>query len=208
MSLEVQKSRFFRKLLASEAVDPEKVHHEFNQGLHGQKIDFDTIETGSKLFWLWVDLVSLAIKEYYSEPPDVLVGVANGTNRIVEPVSRRLGGNTEPLKTMKSDRSSPVLTAASRRAIQLARPSFVLVIEDVGNMGTNALSVARSIQEEGTQRVEVLNTIQRSVGLELLRKEGISYRSVLVHILQSYTPDECQSAGYCQAGWKLIPYKI
>jgi len=208
MSFEIQKAIFLENLLASEAVDSDGVHHEFNQGLHGRKIDFDKIPSDSDLFQLWVELVARSIEEFYPQPPDTLVGVASGSNRLVEPISERLRIHPTALKTEKKIRSQPMLTDVARRAIEIARPQFVLVVEDLGTRGTNALSVVRSVQAAGAQKVEVLNTLQRSPELELLRVNNISYRSILTHLLTTYTADECKSSGHCADGWRLIPYKI
>ena len=38
---------FRQHILAAGVLDPEGVHHEFVSGMHGRKLDFDTIPTGS-----------------------------------------------------------------------------------------------------------------------------------------------------------------
>ena len=203
-----KRTLFLEKLIAADMFDPDGVHHEFNQGLHGQKIDLDRVVVGTALFDEWVRLTAEFIEGSYAEPPDVLVGVASGSNRLVQPVSGRLAGKPLALETIKTERSAPVLSEISRVAIQEAQRSFVLVLEDVANRGTNTLSVVRSVQAAGAKRVEVLNTLQRSPELELLRANGISYRSILTHILPNYSETDCREFGYCAHGWRLVPYKI
>lgn len=206
MSSELRKADFLEKLLASDAVDPEGLHQEFGQGLHGQKVDFDQIGEKTDLFGKWVELVAGAIREYYPVSPDVLVGVANGTNRIIRPLSQRLGNQPLTFETVKKARSSPELNEISKKAIEIAAPSFVLVVEDIGTKGTNSLSVVRSVQETGVENIGVLNTLQRSPELELLLTHGISYRSILSYILPTYTPEGCREFGHCAQGWKLLLY--
>jgi orotate phosphoribosyltransferase len=207
MPRRIDKQAFLRKLVNSDVFDPEGVHHEFNQGLHGLKVDLDKVEVGTELFDEWTELTAEFIEDSYDQLPDVLVGVASGTNRLVQPVSRLLANKPLALETIKNERSAPVLSKISQIAIRQALPSFVLVLEDVANVGTNTLSVVRSIQEAGAERIEVLNTLQRSSELELLRANGVSYRSILTHVLPNYTAEECQEFGYCVQGWQLIPYK-
>lgn len=51
-------------------------------------------------------------------------------------------------------------------------------------------------------------TWQRSEALELLDEAGIAYRSIIKHVLPSYTPEECRGeGGLCGAGWELVPYE-
>ncbi len=207
MSDRLRKAEFLEFLKISDVIDPEGTHHEFNQGLHGQKIDLDKILDGSDLFEEWIELVAKAIEEYYSEQlPDVLVGVASGTNRIVAAVSERLAHHPLAIETVKIERL-PILSQVSSALIHELEPSFVLVVEDVATEGTNALSVVRSIRKVTQARTEILNTVERSQELRLLREAGVSYRSILSHILPTYTAEECQQSGPCAQNWRLIPYK-
>ncbi len=205
MNLALKRKKFLASLVSSETFDSEGVHHEFNQGLHGKKIDFDKIANGTPLFYEWVELVAEALQNY-PQLPGALVGVANGTNRIVAAVSRKLGNKPLVLETVKDKRSGPILTQESRKIIQTEKPAFIVIVEDVGSRGTNSLSVTRSLQEVGATRIEVLNTLQRSQELELLRASGVPYKSILKYVLPTYTANECKKLGYCSRGWKLIPY--
>ncbi len=206
MNLALKRKKFLASLVSLETFDPEGVHHEFNQGLHGKKIDFDKISTGTPLFHEWVELVAESLQQTYPVLPDALVGVANGTNRIVGPLSRKLGKKPLVLETIKSKRSGPILTEKARKIIKLAQPAFIVIIEDVGSRGTNSLSVFRSIKETGQARIEVLNTLQRSQELDLLEVNNVSYSSVLTYVLPTYTAAECKKLGYCRDKWKLISY--
>ncbi len=206
MNLALKRKKFLASLVSSETFDPEGVHHEFNQGLHGKKIDFDKISAGTPLFSEWVELVAESLKQNYPVLPDVLVGVANGTNRIVAAVSRKLDNKPLALETVKSKRSGPILTQKARKIINLAQPAFIVIVEDVGSRGTNSLSVFRSIKEMAQARIEVLNTLQRSQELELLKANNVFYSSVLTYVLPTYTAAECKKLGYCRDKWKLISY--
>jgi hypothetical protein len=129
MSLEEKTLEFKQKIIDSGIVDGEGIHHVFSQGLHGQKIDFDLIDDESELYAEWVELTSEFIKQNYDKPPDVLVGVANGTNRLALSVAKILGGNVTGLVTVKPDgsRNQPVLTDESVKKIQDLKPTSVLI---------------------------------------------------------------------------------
>lgn len=198
--------QFEECLFASEAIDPQGVHHEFNQGLHGRKADFDKIDDASALFEEWVDLTVDHIQERYETQPDAVVGVAKGTNRLAKPVAERLGSEVLFLETKKEERSKPVLTEGARLLVEEFEPVFALVVDDVGTRGTNTLSAARSTLEAGVERVKVLYALQRSVTLELLDEAGMEYDAIIHRYLPSYTPEECRAEGLCADGWRLIPY--
>lgn len=189
-------------------IDPERLHHEFNQGLHGQKADFDNIEEGTELFEQWIDVTVDFIQEEYSELPDAVVGVANGTNRVAKPVAKKLGNGTIFLETEKQDASKPVLTKEAKLVVEEFQPIFALIIEDVGTRGTNAVSAANSTLAAGVSRIEVLNTFQRAETLPLLDEAGIVYKSMVKRLMPNFTPDECRTLpeGFCRRQWRLIPY--
>lgn len=198
--------KFVQELVKCGVIDSGQVHHEFNQGLHGRKVDFDKIETASDLFRRWVNLTASSIRDKYTELPDALLGVANGTNRLAEAVAKELGGEMYALITEKVEQSKPVLNKESSQLVKEKLPKFVLVVEDVGTKGTNSLSAAKSAAQAGVPRVEVLNTWQRNETLELLDEARITYKSVIKKVMPNYTPEDCRTIGYCAQGLKIIPY--
>lgn len=206
MSLEEKTLEFKQKIIDSGIVDGEGVHHVFSQGLHGQKIDFDLIEDTSELYGEWVDLTAEFITQNYDSPPDIVVGVANGTNRLAISVAEALGSNVAGLVTVKpgGSRNQPVLTDESAKKIQSLKPKSALILEDVGTRGTNSASVYRSLKQTGVGDIEVLNTWQRSENLALLDDEGAKYRAVIKDVLTNYTLEECEKSGFCSKGWKLL----
>lgn len=201
--------QFKLHLIEFGVLDPERVHHEFGQGLHGRKVDFDKIdEERDGIFSEWVNINVEFIEAEYPQRPDALVGVANGTNRLAEKAAEEIGGGILFLATEKNQQSKPVLTDEAKMQIKEIGPEFALIDEDVGTVGTNSLSAAKSVLEAGVTRAEVLNTWQRSETLELLDEAGIAYRSIIKHVLPSYTPEECRGeGGLCGAGWELVPYE-
>lgn len=206
MSLEEKTLEFKQKIIDSGIVDGEGIHHIFSQGLHGQKIDFDLIKDDSELYNNWVELTSEFIKQNYTKLPDIIVGVANGTNRLAISVAEALGGDVNALVTVKpkGSRNQPILTDESIKKIQELKPESALILEDVGTRGTNSASVYRSLRQTGVNNVEVLNTWQRSENLTLLDDEGAKYKAVIRDVLTNYTPEECAKSGFCGKGWKLL----
>lgn len=206
MSLEEKTLEFKQKIIDSGIVEGEGVHHVFSQGLHGQKIDFDLIGDNSELYDNWVNLTAEFITQNYDNLPDVVVGVANGTNRLAVSVAEVLGGDVAGLVTVKPDesRNQPVLTNESIKKIQEIKPSSTLILEDVGTTGTNSSSVYRSLKQAGVENVEILNTWQRNENLPHLDNEGAKYKAVIKDVLTNYTPKECQESGFCSKGWKLL----
>jgi orotate phosphoribosyltransferase len=192
---------FRQAILDSGILDKEGVHHVFSQGLHGRKIDFDLIPDDSELFNQWVEITADFIRDNYEKIPDVLIGVANGTNRLAFAVADKL--NVPGLDTVKPEgsRNQPVLTEASEAKLKQLQPGLIVILEDVGTRGTNSSSVARSVRELGFDNLEVINTWQRSETLTLLDELKVPYKAVIKEVLISYKPEECE---YCQEGWELL----
>lgn len=197
----VDAENFKEAILNSGILDKEGVHHVFSQGLHGRKIDFDLIPDDSELFEQWVDITAEFIKTNYPKLPKVIIGVANGTNRLALAVADKLG--VAGLDTVKPEgsRNQPILTESSKQKLKDLQPKSVLILEDVGTRGTNSASVARSVRSEGIDDVEVINTWQRSESLTLLDDENVPYKAVIKEVLTNYAPDQCE---YCQKGWELL----
>lgn len=206
MSLEEKTLEFKQKIIDSGIVDGEGVHHVFSQGLHGQKVDFDLIEDDSELYSEWVELTAEFIKQNYSSLPRVVVGVANGTNRLAVSVAKVLGPDVAGLVTVKPEgsRNQPVLTDESLSKIQELKPASALILEDVGTTGTNSSSVFRSLKQAGVENITVLNTWQRNDNLIHLDNEGAEYKAVIREVLTNFTPEQCAKDGFCSKGWKLL----
>lgn len=198
---------FKQKIMNSNVLDPEGLHHEFVSGLHGRKLDFDLIESDSDLFKQWVEVVTGAIKMLYKDIPTgklVLLSVAGGTNRLVGPVADKIGGGVTALLTEKTSPKSVRLTEEAKKKLSELNPDLVLALEDVGTRGTTSATAVLSAKEAGAKKVEALNTWQRSEVLDELEAIGAKYQAIIKELLPNLTPEECRKNGYCAKGWKLI----
>jgi orotate phosphoribosyltransferase len=194
----------FKKRVLSEGIlDGEDIHHEFVSGVHGRKLDFDKIETGSDLYKEWVEVLVDFIKDSYDQQPDVILGVANGANRLAVSVAAGLGNGTMGLMTEKETSKASKFHVCVEDVIRGYKPKFVLVIEDVGTAGTTSATASKKALEAGAQHVEVLNTWQRNEKLPRLDEVGVAYRSVILEPMPSYQPDECE---YCKNDVEFVPH--
>lgn len=202
-----QVESFKDNLIEAGVLDPVGIHHEFVSGMHGRKLDFDKIETGSDLYGEWVDVTTDFIAENYENTPGVILGVANGTNRLALDIGRRFEGLSYGAVSEKDEVNSKVLRLSQAAAgiIKLMKPSFVLVVEDVGTTGSNSVQVAKYALDAGAQEVEVLTTWQRRPQLERLMEAGVPYRAIIDEALPTFSPEECVSSGFCAEGSTLIP---
>jgi len=197
--------------LESNSYDPEGVHHEFNQGLHGIKIDFDSALEGTALYDEWVAVTAADLDLRYSKSllgRAVLIGVANGTNRLARHVATALDCGAVALETQKLDKGIIKLTPDSIAALHDIDPELAIITEDIATRGTNGASVVLSTllhAPPSLRRVEVSHTVERGVPEKLLEL-SVPYHSLIIRAMQNYTPEECYNNGYCAAGWKLIPY--
>lgn len=200
------------------AVDPHGVHSEFVSGMHGRKINFDGMPTESSLFRDWVDLSTRGVADYLVErgmkrwglsalTGVVLLGVANGTNRLVEPVASEVGFGIVPLQTYKSSPKSVALDVETEALLRALEPQFVLAVEDVGTSGTTSATAVEAAWRTGASWVEVLNTVQRRDVLEELTARYIVYSSIIsTKAMRTYTAEECQKTGYCADGWEFVEH--
>jgi orotate phosphoribosyltransferase len=195
-------------------LDQTGVHHEFVSGMHGRKMDFDSIPTDGELFEEWADTAADAIRERYagqSLGAVVLLSVANGTNRLVVPVADRLRRHEPPmhvvpLQTRKVSAKAVELDDTAAEAFRSTIPDLVLVIEDVGTMGTTSASAAIAARRAGARHVEAINTWQRRPMLERLIEVNVPYSSIIHEDLPTLTPAQCRAEGYCAQGWQLIEH--
>lgn len=193
-----------KRVLSEGVLDPEDVHHEFVTGMHGRKLDFDKILTGSEFYLQWMDAMVKFIQENYPEQPDMILGVANGANRMAVSIAAGLGNGTIGLMTEKETLKSSKLHKSVEDVIRGYKPKFLLVVEDVGTAGTTSASAANKAKEAGAQRVEILNTWQRRPSLERIEEAGYDYKAMIHEDMPTYEPDACE---YCKNGVKLITHE-
>lgn len=192
-------------------LDPAGVHHEFVSGMHGQKLDFDNIEQKTDpLYNQWIDVAVEFIKEEFDPLPEVVLGVANGTNRVALSIARRIEG-VHGLISEKETKNSKTLhlNHMAFTVIRGIRPAHLVVIEDVGTTGSNSVQVALEAKEAGAKEVEVVTTWKRRSQLERLDQAGIPHRAIIDHTLPTFLPQDCASdpAGFCARGWEFIERK-
>lgn len=204
---------FRNNLLRAGVVDPEGVHHEFVSLVHGQKIDFDAIPEGSDLLAEWEDVVAETVDNQFPTKKYprgiVLLGIANGTNRLVAPVANKAGERFTPAHTKKVGSKIVELTDEAKRTIRELNPSLILGCEDVGTTGfTSATAVmsARSLVQSLRMDTEIriINTWQRSELLPELRALQVPYSSIIFEPMPAYEPETCRESGFCADGWELV----
>lgn len=200
---------FKNQLITSGCVlDPEGVHHEFVSGMHGQKLDFDNIANEDPLYAEWVDVTAAFVEEEYGVLPEVVLGVANGTNRLALDVARKFGGKMLGLVSAKDPENSKrlYLPDFTERTLSGISPGLVVVLEDVGTTGSNSVQVATAAAEWAAH-VEVVATWQRREALERLDEANVPYRAVIRQSLPTFSPEACQTnpEGFCAQGWDFVP---
>lgn len=121
------------------------------------------------------------LRDTYEPLPEVLLGVANGGNRLATAAAKELGGTVIGLETVKKPKPAKgtELTVRARQVIGLLKPSLAVVVEDVGTTGRTSLTAATAALEAGAERAEVVNTWQRREKLEYLIGAGITYHSII-----------------------------
>ncbi|CAN5441887.1 hypothetical protein BH10PAT3_BH10PAT3_1270 [soil metagenome] len=193
-------------ILGASVLDPEGTHHEFVSGKHGQKLDFDVIPTGSLLYNEWVEVNVDFITDRHDEA-EIIMGVANGTNRLALDVAARFKGRKLGLVSEKDPENSKILRLGSlaRRVIKSFEPELVVVVEDVGTTGSNSVQVAEACLDAGAKDVIVVPTWMRQPRLDRLEDADILYDPIINETLATYTPDECRATGFCAQGWEYIP---
>ncbi len=186
-------------------LDAEDIHHEFAKGGHGRKLDFDKIDDGSDMFIEWMAVYARAVGELFPyRPPDVLVGVANGANRVARHVGFLLG--IKSLETVKTDSRSVALDEEARAYIDSEGPRLALITEDVGTTGSTAMTAVADLRQLGVPQVGAINGWQRNPVLEVFNRERVPHYSVIHHPLPTFSPVDCQQQpdGYCYQGVELI----
>ncbi len=203
----------FRQDVVAEVLDPEGVHHEFVSGMHGQKLDYDNLETHGPMYNRWVgvnvDFIRTDALTEDGELPGVIVGVANGTNRLALDVARQFDGSIIGLVSEKDPENSKhlYLPETARLIIGVLEPELAIVLEDVGTTGSNSVQVAEASLEAGAKNVLVVVTHQRREQLERLDEAGIPHKAIILDPLPTFKPEDCATnpKGFCARGWEFIP---
>jgi hypothetical protein len=200
---------FRNNIIEAGVLDAEGTHHEFVSGMHGQKLDFDTIPTGSDLYYEWITTSADFLQENFPQLPRVILGVANGTNRVAHSLGLHFGGEVLGFASAKDSQDSKqlYLPHVVEQTVKMEQPALVVVIEDVGTTGSNSVQVAQAAKAAGAQAVEVVTTWKRREHLERLEEAGIPYRAIIDEPLTTYTPEECETLeyGFYRQGWDFIP---
>ncbi len=189
---------------------PGKVHHEFADGHHGRKLDFEKITDDSDLYIPWVDLYARYIRARYRRSmPDAIVGVANGANRLSKDIPSSfsdLGKKVLSLYTAKTNSGSIRVTDESIAILEAKRVRFALIVEDVSTTGSTSANVVDHLRELGKRRIEIVSTWQRSTHLPYLEERQVRHGAMIYHPLPMFTPEECLTSpeGYCARGIALI----
>lgn len=187
--------------------DPPNVHHELAGGGHGRKLALKEIDESSNLYRLMINTEVEFIDDNYNPLPDVVMGMANSANRIACDVAAEFD-NVVALKTQKDELNRVIPTYAASVALKKLKPSFILIIEDVGTTGKTVAKFADILETEfKIPKLEVLFTWQRQAELPLLDKRNIPHSAVIKHPLRTYKDKaDCMSDpdGFCAQGVELI----
>jgi len=190
-------------------MDPEGTHHVFNSDMHGQKLDFDKILIGDPLYEEWMDISAQTIADRLPRLPEIIIGVANGTNRAAIDTARRFNGEVLGLESRKSkaDPNKLFLPPLTRRVIGLLKPRLVVVTEDVGTTGRSSLQIAEQSMDAGAEDAIVMSAWKRQPELRKLDEAGVEHFAIIDEPLPTYDQDVCETIaeGFCARGWKLIP---
>lgn len=211
-----QIATFRGHILEQGVLDPEGVHHEFVSGMHGRKLDFDTIPRFedpddilgdfSPLYNEWVDVNAAFLRTTFPALPQVIIGVANGTNRLAIDLETRLESYTMGLPSAKDDQNAKklFLPVRTQNALKYLEPRLAVVVEDVGTTGSNSVQVAIAAREAGARDAVVVTTWKRREQLERLDEAGIEYRAIIDEPLPTFSPEDCVQTGFCSWGWRFI----
>ncbi len=191
-------------------LDPEGEHSEFVSGMHGQKLDFDNIdEKTDPLYTEWIDVNEGFIRDNFPRIPEMILGVANGTNRVARDTADRFEGDVLYLRSKKDKQDSKILylPEMAKVALSAIKPNLVVVTEDVGTTGSNSVQVAVQALEAGAKEVIVVNTWKRRERLEKLEEAGIEYLPIIDEPLPTFKPEDCVTLveGFCKRGWIFKP---
>jgi hypothetical protein len=219
MALAQQIENFRGNILEGGVLDSEGVHHEFNAGGHGRKLDFDLIptyadaseESFSPLYGDWLTVTTGFIQSEFPDLPRIVLGVANGTNRVAEDVAILLSEDSSKrirgYATVKDEKNEKVLWLPDEVEDKITKtaPELVVVIEDVGTTGSQSVQIAQQAIGAGAEKVIVVPTWQRQERLVRLDEARIEYRAIIKEPLPTFSPEDCVKTGFCAQGWEFIP---
>lgn len=198
---------FTGRFLDACVIDEDIEHHEFSGGMHGTKIRAEQIKLNSPLGDEWIQLHAETIAERYRPLPNMILGVAHGTNVAARLLAEELGHGVWDIHTVKKEGELPKLAPGTDGLIKDIDPELIVIFDDVLTEGTNTAPLAISLLEAGAKRVVVEVTAQRLEHAVKLDEIGVAYNS-LINVRQrlpTYTPEECEEFGLCAKEIKLIP---
>ncbi|HSX43827.1 MAG TPA: hypothetical protein VLE69_00805 [Candidatus Saccharimonadales bacterium] len=192
------------------------VHHEFNGGDHGLKMDFGVVKKGMPEYDTWVELNRDAIRSRYPDSNElIVVGVANGTTDFAFDVADAVGHHAVGLKSEKLPDKQVRLTQAAKLYLEnymRKEPAVTVVLDDVGTTGRLAGLLALECLSVGAVSSDVQYTWQRSrvlwflKNLEKDKKNNIRHVALINEVVPSLSPKDCLSKGDCSKGVELIPH--
>ena len=188
---------FKERAVTAGLMDPDGVHHEFKSGMHGQKLDFDVIFKQNEALAAELNqLVADYIELRYGMKPDMVVGVADGTNGPAQEVAAHL--SVPGFESRKlADKKTLLLRDQTVDMIEQEHPSFAVVYEDVGTTGSSSVQIAKQLLAAGVEKVVVLNIWKRTARLQKLEEAGIEYAAMINEPLPTYSAEQCAESGFC-----------
>ena len=192
-------------------VQADKVHSEFADGDHGQKLDAGVILPGMPEYEDWIDTTANHIAENCDPVPTALMSVANGTSFVIFDVIEKLQSRKPPINLLplvtRKEEKKVFLTQNTIKLIDENQPD-VLIFDDIGTRGSTTAKLALEALKLGAKRVRVLYTMLRRQNLERLDKHEIGYDSVIPGDVEeqfpTYTPNDCKKIGLCLERWELL----
>ena len=192
-----------------QVMDVDGMHHEFVSGMHGQKLDFDKILTGTDFYIQWVSLYARAIKQIYGDVyPAAIVGIANGANRLAKSIAPLISDDMIVLSTEKVDAKTVKLTEDSVEILKSQSIESVLIVEDVGTTGSTTVTAVHDLKDKGVKKIEALNGWVRTESLVRLDEIGLPYYALIHDVLPVFSPDDCErdEEGFCKRGFEFVPH--
>lgn len=204
-----------RKFLEHPGVYNSHEHTVFASGRHGIKIDLDEIPTESDLFNTWMDVQVQFIQETYDPLPEVIIGTANGANRIAEAIAERID-SVVALETQKDSEGTVVLPWVQARELRRLAVDSMLIVDDVGTTGSSVVPLVKYIRNtairnwpnlSGNDALSVLYTWQRQPRLRHLTQNRIVHLAMIKNFQPTFSPTECEEdpEGYCANNLPLVP---
>lgn len=208
----------FKGRLLAAGIKDEGVHHGFKTGVHGEKLDFDVVKRGTRLWDEWADLTARLVHQTHPGPaPPALESTANGTVDLTEDVAANLDrygnydGAVAVIHTEKIENPDGTtfirLTEAAKKILWLVRPTVIRKIDDAATTGSTTAYTTADLRSFGVEDITAVYTWMRQLYLPHLETAGVRYVGVIDnHELPSYPPEECRASKFCADGVPFIPY--